>query len=122
MILRGHPPAGTRASCLQVSSYGFLPAEVESDPDPSTPPQGSGGRRIENRREFGKEGQRLVLPPIGDADWRGDSPPVVVVFYEFEFRVDAKIDGRAATIGSEQQVQLVEEDVPLDLDAVRVYE
>jgi hypothetical protein len=45
-----------------------------------------------------------------------------VVFYEFEFTVDAKIDGRAATIGSEQQVQLVEEAVPLDLDAVRVYE
>ena len=77
---------------------------------------------MENRREFGKERQRLLLPPIGDADWRGDSPPVVVVFYEFEFTVDAKIDGRAATIGSEQQVQLVEEAVPLDLDAVRVYE
>jgi len=101
MILRGHPPAVTPASCLEVSRYGFLPAEVESDPDPSTPPQGSGGRRIENWREFGKERQRLVLPPIGDADWRGDSPPVVVVFDEFKFRVDAKMDGRAASIGSQ---------------------
>ena len=63
-----------------------------------------------------------MFPPLGDADWRRDSPPVVVVFYEFEFTVDAKIDGRAATIGSEQQVQLVEEAVPLVLDAVRVYE
>ena len=77
---------------------------------------------MENRREFGKERQRLLLPPIGDADWHRQSRLVVVVFDEFNFRVDAKIDGRAASIGSQQQVQLVEQDVPLDLDAVRVYE
>jgi hypothetical protein len=77
---------------------------------------------MENRREFGKERQRLLLPPIGDADWHGQSRLVVVVFDEFNFRVDAKVDGRAASIGSQQQVQCVEQDVPLDLDAVRVYE
>jgi hypothetical protein len=77
---------------------------------------------MENRRELGKERQRLLMPPIGDADWHGQSRMVVVVFDEFNFGVDAKIDGRAASIGSQQQVQFVEQDVPLGLDAFRVYE
>jgi hypothetical protein len=45
-----------------------------------------------------------------------------VVFDEFNFTIDAKIDGRAANIGSQQQVQLVEQDLPLGLDGVRVHE
>ena len=69
-----------------------------------------------------KNVHRCCPHPIGHADWHGDSRLVVVVFYEFNFTVDAKIDGRAGSIGSQQQVQIVEQDFPLDLDALRVHE
>jgi hypothetical protein len=100
----------------------LLPAEVKSDPEPSTPLQGSAGGELNNRREFGKERKPLLSPPIGDADWCGDSRLVVVVLDEFNLRVNAKEDGRAANFGSHQKVQLLEQSVPLDLDAIRNHE
>src|ERR1017187_4936572 len=88
----------------------LLPAEVESDPDPSAPPQGSDGRGIENRREFGEERPPFLSHRIGHANWHGNSRLVVVVFDEFNLAVHAKIDGCAASIGLQQQVQIVEQD------------
>jgi hypothetical protein len=105
-----------------VRCHNFLTAEVESDANPSTPPRGSNRRRIENGRKFAEERQALLSTPIGDANWDWDSRLVVVVFDEFDFTIDAKIDGRAANIGSQQQVQLVEQNVPLGLDGVRLHE
>ena len=112
----------TRPCLNHVRCHSLLTAEVESDPDPSTPPQGSDGPRIENGGEFGKERPPLLWHRIGHADWYGDSRLVIVMFDELNFMIDAKIDGRTGSKGSQQQVQLVEQNVPLGLDGVRVHE
>ena len=60
-------------------------------------------------------------PRVGEADGRGDSRPVRVVFDELNILVPAKMNGRVVSIAS-QQVECLQQLVPFEPDGSRVRE
>src|ERR1039458_3054930 len=86
-------------------------AEVDPDPEASTPPHGISERGIENRRDFAKELHPVPRNRIRHADWRRDSWTVGVRFDELNITVSPKTEQPSMRRGS-QQVELLGKGLP----------